>query len=76
MVPRDAHEQEEAGTELAQAELRPGDLVTYGAESADHIAFWLGDGRVLHSRGGVGVLEELEPGDLRARRRKLVRLIP
>ena len=75
MVPRDADQQEDAGVEVDEA--RPGDLVTYGGESADHIAFWLGDGRILHSTGradGIGVVEEAEPDDLRARRRKLVRL--
>ena len=45
--------------------------------AADHIAFWLGDGRILHSTGrdgGIGVVEEVEPEYLRARRRKLIRL--
>ena len=54
-----------------------GDLVTYGGDVADHIAFWLGDGRILHSTGrddGIGVIEESEPASLRARRRKFVRL--
>ena len=77
LVPRDADQQEEAGEPVAEAELRSGDLVTYGEESADHIAFWLGDGRILHStrRDGVdGVVEEREPEDLRARRRAVVRL--
>jgi cell wall-associated NlpC family hydrolase len=77
LVPRDADQQEDAGLEVAEPE--PGDLVTYGepGEPADHIAFWLGEGRILHSTGredGIGVLEELEPESLRARRRKLVRL--
>lgn len=75
LIPRDADQQEEAGLEVDDP--RPGDLVTYGEEVADHIAFWLGDGRILHSTGrddGVGVIEELEPESLRARRRKLVRL--
>ena len=77
LVPRDADQQEDAGVEVAEP--RPGDLVTYGepGEPADHIAFWLGEGRILHSTGredGVGVLEEAEPDSLRARRRKLVRL--
>jgi cell wall-associated NlpC family hydrolase len=77
IVPRDADQQEDAGTEVE--ELRPGDLITYGepGEAADHVAFWLGEGRILHSTGredGIGVLEELEPAALRARRRKLVRL--
>jgi gamma-D-glutamyl-L-lysine dipeptidyl-peptidase len=76
IVPRDADQQEDAGTEVD--ELRPGDLITYAdsGEPADHIAFWLGDGRILHStsRDGLGVNEEPEPASLRARRRKLIRL--
>ena len=74
LVPRDADQQEEAAIEVA--ELEPGDLVTYG-EPADHIAFWLGEGRILHSTGredGIGVVEEPEPQGLRARRHKLIRL--
>jgi cell wall-associated NlpC family hydrolase len=78
LVPRDADQQEEAGERVSENELRPGDLVTYGPpEGADHIAFWLGDGRILHATGreGVGgVVEEDEPPELRARRRALVRL--
>ena len=79
LVPRDADQQEAAGRPLAEDELRPGDLVTYGEPEgrADHVAFWLGDGRILHAtrRDGVdGVVEEREPDDLRARRRALVRL--
>jgi gamma-D-glutamyl-L-lysine dipeptidyl-peptidase len=74
LVPRDADQQEDAGVEVA--ELEPGDLITYG-EPVDHIAFWIGEGRILHSTGrenGIGVLEEPEPEYLRARRHKLVRL--
>ena len=78
LVPRDAHEQEAAGRAIEEDELRPGDLITYGdGEQADHIAFWLGAGRILHStaREGVhAVVEECEPVELRARRRRLVRL--
>jgi gamma-D-glutamyl-L-lysine dipeptidyl-peptidase len=80
LVPRDADQQEEAGERLSETDLRAGDLVTYGSpEGADHIAFWLGGGRILHStqRDGVnGVVEEEEPAELRARRRALVRLHP
>ena len=80
LVPRDADQQEEAAERLSEADLRPGDLVTYGpTEGADHIAFWVGDGRILHAtqRDGVnGVIEEQEPAELRARRRALVRLGP
>ena len=74
LVPRDADQQEEAAVEVA--ELLPGDLITYG-EPVDHIAFWLGEGRILHSTGredGIGVVEEPEPEYLLARRHKLIRL--
>jgi gamma-D-glutamyl-L-lysine dipeptidyl-peptidase len=80
LVPRDADQQEEAGAKVSDADLRVGDLITYGSpEGADHIAFWVGDGRILHATGreGVdGVVEEEEPLDLRERRRALVRLGP
>jgi cell wall-associated NlpC family hydrolase len=74
IVPRDADQQEEAGAEVDV--LRPGDLITYG-DPVDHIAFWVGDGRILHSTGrddGIGVVEEPEPEYLFERRHKLVRL--
>ena len=77
LVPRDADQQEEAGEPVAEQELRRGDLITYGEESATHIAFWLGEGRILHSterEDANGVMEEPEPEDLRARRRRLLRL--
>ena len=75
-VPRDAHEQEVAGEHVEEP--RAGDLVTYGdAERADHVAFWLGGGRILHAtnREGVhAVVEEDEPESLRSRRRRFIRL--
>jgi cell wall-associated NlpC family hydrolase len=77
LVPRDADQQEDAGTPVDDPQ--PGDLITYGDAQtrADHVAFWLGDGRILHatSREGVdGVVEEPEPEYLRARRRRVFRL--
>lgn len=77
LVPRDADQQEEAAELVPENELRPGDLVTYGGDYADHIAFWVGDGRILHSTrrpGARGVVEEEEPLELHARRRRLIRL--
>jgi cell wall-associated NlpC family hydrolase len=78
LVPRDADQQEEAGERLTEAELRAGDLMTYGGpDGADHIAFWIGGGRILHATGRDGVervVEEEEPAELRARRRFFVRL--
>ena len=77
LVPRDAHDQEAAGSAIREDELRPGDLVTYGEDAADHIAFWAGDDRIIHATGRVGVeavVEEAEPTELARRRRRLVRL--
>ena len=78
LVPRDADQQEEAGTEVSEEELGAGDLITYGDKNgATHIAFWLGEGRILHSteRDGVdGVIEESEPDELRIQRRRVIRL--
>jgi len=78
LVPRDADQQERAGTPVREDELRRGDLITYGdAERTTHIAFWIGGGRILHAteRDGVnGVVEEQEPQDLREKRRRLIRL--
>jgi hypothetical protein len=79
VVPRDAHEQEAAGKAVDAGSVRPGDLVSYGPEGgqADHVAFWLGDGRILHATGREGVaavVEEPEPEALKARRRRLFRL--
>jgi hypothetical protein len=75
-VPRDAWQQEEAGEPVRGGDERPGDLVTYGDGRADHVAFWLGAGRILHAtaRAGLGVVEEPEPDELRERRRLVVRL--
>jgi gamma-D-glutamyl-L-lysine dipeptidyl-peptidase len=77
IVPRDADQQEDAGAEVPEDRLAPGDLVSYGGDEATHIAFWLGDRRVLHAtdrEGADGVIEEPEPVELRGRRRKLFRL--
>jgi gamma-D-glutamyl-L-lysine dipeptidyl-peptidase len=77
LVPRDADQQEAAGTPVDLDDLQRGDLITYGGDKATHIAFWLGDGRILHAteREGVdGVLEEPEPRDLFSQRRRLIRL--
>jgi gamma-D-glutamyl-L-lysine dipeptidyl-peptidase len=78
LVPRDSWQQEVAGDAVAPGDERPGDLVTYGdgGRRADHIAFWVGDERILHAtaRDGLGVVEEPEPDELRARRRRVARL--
>lgn len=75
LVPRDADQQEEVGEPVAKSDLRRGDLVCYG----DHIAFCIGNGRVLHATGREGVravVEEEHPPELAARVRAYVRLDP
>jgi hypothetical protein len=78
LVPRDAYQQEAAGEHVPEADLRPGDLISYGdGERAEHVVFWAGGGRILHStqREGIDrVIEEDEPASLRARRRATFRL--
>ncbi len=74
LVPRDADQQEAAA--VAVAEPRYGDLVTYGQDATTHIAFWLGEGRILHAAGSRFVVEEEEPKALSEIRRGFVRLSP
>jgi gamma-D-glutamyl-L-lysine dipeptidyl-peptidase len=73
LVPGDADQQEAAGEPVRPDDLARGDLVCYG----DHIAFWVGNGRILHATGRPGVrrvLEEQHPPDLATRVRAYVRL--
>ena len=62
LVPRDADQQEAAAEPVAESDLQRGDLVCFGPPGqAHHIAFWLGDGRILHAtqrEGARRVLEE------------------
>ncbi len=78
LIPRDSWQQEDVGVPVNEAELRSGNLVSYGSDSrADHVAFWLGDGRIFHATGRDGVravVEEFEPEFLAARRRKFFRI--
>lgn len=72
-VPRDADQQEAAGRD---AELERGALISYGAP-ADHVAFSVGDGVILHSTGrdrGLGVVEEAESEELYLRRSRTFHL--
>ena len=74
LVPRDADQQEEAA--VAVTEPRYGDVATYGLERTTHVAFWLGERRILHAAGSRFVVEEEEPEDLRKVRRGFFRLSP
>jgi cell wall-associated NlpC family hydrolase len=66
LVPRDSWQQELVGEAVEERAMRPGDVVCYG----DHVAFHVGDGRILHANGRDdmrAVIEEPEPADLAAR---------
>jgi cell wall-associated NlpC family hydrolase len=78
LVPRDAADQEREAVDIFVDDLRPGDLITYGtAEACDHVAFWLGGGRILHATGreGLGTVAEHEPEWLKQRRRRPIRIL-
>jgi cell wall-associated NlpC family hydrolase len=75
LVPRDADQQEAAGTPVVE-DPRPGDVISYG-NPPDHVAFWAGGGTIVHAtrREGVdGVVEEAEPAELAIRRNAVFRL--
>jgi cell wall-associated NlpC family hydrolase len=77
LVPRDAHQQEAAATEIDGADVRPGDLVCFGDRGeAHHIAFWLGDDRILHAtaREGVNAVVEEPLENVDARPLRFARL--
>ena len=37
------------GTKISASELKPGDLVFYGAGGINHVALYIGDGKVVHA---------------------------
>ena len=75
--PRPARRRPAGGRRHAGRATRARATSSRTATRADHVAFWLGGGRILHAtrREGVdGVVEEPEPAELRARRHGAFRL--
>jgi cell wall-associated NlpC family hydrolase len=72
LLPYDPAGQEHAGQPVESLdEAIPGDLVCYG----DHVAIWLGGGRIVHASTTRGkVVEEPQPPDLAARVRAIRRV--
>ncbi|MGI8586886.1 MAG: NlpC/P60 family protein [Chloroflexia bacterium] len=67
-LPRDADQQFKAlPLEVAQADLRPGDLIFYGQrrEQVTHVMLYFDSGRVIHASGAAGrvVVQSLDPAD-------------
>ena len=70
LVPRDADQQEEAGTRWRRRAAQRGPDHLRRAGRATHVAFWLGDDRILHSTDATtrtASSKNREPADLRAR---------
>ena len=44
-LPRTSYEQQNAGTEVSDADAQPGDLICYGG----HVAIYMGDGKIVHA---------------------------
>ncbi len=57
-IPRSTKEQVKQGTAIDVSQIRPGDLIFYGAaeDSVNHVAMYIGGGMVIHSKNtGNGV---------------------
>ncbi len=71
LLPRNANQQEEAGHEVSQRAMRPGDLLCYG----DHIAVALEGGEIVHASKEHGsVVREKHPAELKKRLRTVRRV--
>jgi gamma-D-glutamyl-L-lysine dipeptidyl-peptidase len=76
LVPRDADQQEAAAEPVAENELRRGDLVCFGPPGrAHHIAFWLGEGRILHATQREGLDRVIEEPLENARGQHQIRFV-
>lgn len=53
IIPRDAHDQANAGVEISLEEIKPGDLLFFAYEEGKgrihHVGIYYGDGKLLHS---------------------------
>ena len=52
-LPRVAAAQCEASTKKDISQLEPGDLVFYGSGYVDHVALYIGDGKIIHASGAA-----------------------
>jgi cell wall-associated NlpC family hydrolase len=52
--PRTAQQQARLGAAVGRELLRPGDLLTFGADSVTHIGIYIGDGRFVHASSVAG----------------------
>lgn len=52
-LPRVAAAQYDASTKKDISQLEPGDLVFYGSGYVDHVALYIGDGKIIHASGAA-----------------------
>ncbi len=52
-LPRVAAAQCDASTKKDMSQLEPGDLVFYGSGYIDHVALYIGDGKIIHASGAA-----------------------
>ena len=52
-LPRVAAAQCDASTKKDISQLEPGDLVFYGSGYVDHVALYIGDGKIIHASGAA-----------------------
>lgn len=57
-LPRSSYLQPAGGTKIERSELRPGDLVFFGAAGSriSHVGLYIGDGNMIHASSGRGVI--------------------
>ena len=48
-MPRNSASQSGVGTPIDASQMQPGDLVFYARGGIDHVAMYIGDGRVVHA---------------------------
>ena len=52
-LPRVAAAQCDASTKKDINQIEPGDLVFYGSGAIDHVALYIGDGKIIHASGAA-----------------------
>ncbi len=71
-LPRVSRDQAKVGTEVASLDqARPGDLVAFGKPTVNHIAIYVGDGKIMHAprRGEVVSITPIRRNDIASIRR-------
>lgn len=55
-LPRTSRQQANAGSKISSSDMKPGDLIFYGSPTINHVAIYMGNGKIVHaanSRKGI-----------------------